>query len=166
MSTATTMSNYESLSLILAALAAFFTLITGATAIFATWGVIHFKKLKKEREAEIKKVGELQDELEGKISEAEKLKDGGKMEIEEIKKDYQNLRNKFFNLAAPSVWYASGGRGGSSVTVAQLQAQVNALLTQLATLQGGYSESEPTQKEIDAAGERYIQSEIDRKRGK
>lgn len=163
------MTNYESLSLVLAALAAFFTLITGAAAIFAAWALFYFNKLKNERENEIKMLNQLQDEMARKISDTEKLKDGGKVEIERIKNDYQELRNKFFHLVAPSLWYtpmASGGGGGSGVTIAQLQAQINALMAQLSALQNKVDEDEPTQEELQKAEDLYIDSEIDRRRGK
>src|SRR3989344_3527167 len=138
MEATTTMSSYESLSLVLAALAAFFTLITGAAAIFATWALFYFNKLKNERENEIKRLSELQDEMAKKINEAEKLKDGSKVEIERIKNDYQELRNKFFHLAAPSLWNPSispSSSVSSSVTISQLQAQISALMGQLNALQ-------------------------------
>ncbi|OHA97533.1 MAG: hypothetical protein A3E02_01135 [Candidatus Zambryskibacteria bacterium RIFCSPHIGHO2_12_FULL_38_34] len=127
----------DKLTLILTALSAFFTLITGAFAVFVSLTIFYFKKLKDDRENEIKKLIQLEDDLMNKIKETEGLKSNNKTEIEEIKKEYSDLRNRFFHLTTPTAWQVYGNEPvrDSSPTKKELIDQINSLLAMIASLQ-------------------------------
>ena len=132
----------DTLSLTLSALSAFFTLITGAFAIFIVFAISYFTKLKSDRENEIKKLAQLEDDLMNKIKEAEGLKNSSKTELETIKQGYFDLRNRFFHLTSPNAFSVVDGRYSSGPTVTQLTDQINSLLSMIASLQAQITESE------------------------
>jgi len=114
----------DTLTLILAALSAFFTLITGAFAVAVTFILIYFAKLKKDREREISELISLQNSFEEKLSQIQN--DPSADELKVLKKDFNKLRTSFArNLPV----------GGRTPTVDDLSVTVNDLLLQIAELQ-------------------------------
>jgi len=140
----------ETLILILAALTAFFTLITGALAVAVTVGILYFKKLASDRQREIRKLIDLQNELVNKIREAEKaLQDLGvgkgdiiriSNELDALKGEYLKISSHFYSI--PSVATTPFFNDdyprpvkGSTPSVSDLQSQIAALLSQIQELQ-------------------------------
>ncbi len=133
----------ETLTIILAALTAFFTLITGALAVAVTIGILYFKKLAFDRQQEIKKLIELQDELANKMQESEKaLQDlgAGKGDIARISNELDTLKREYFKISNQlhprvSVYDYSQPSGEGTPTAVDLQVQIGTLLGQIQELQ-------------------------------
>lgn len=143
----------ETITLILAALTAFFTLITGALAIAVTIGILYFKKLASDRQAEVKKLIDLQSEVAKKIKEAEKVLqnlgiDKGDItrissELSDLKREYTKISSQFYpapNVPSPLAGTSPYDYSGASPSIADLQAQIAALLSQIYELQKQLSE--------------------------
>lgn len=124
----------QQLTLILAALAAFFTLITGAFAVATTFFILYFAKLKKDREKEVLELVNLQDKVQQKLTEIE----GGQVdtdELQRLKEDYISLRNEIFHYVSPQRSF--------NPREVQLHQMINDLLLQIASLQKQLAEKEP-----------------------
>jgi len=140
----------EILTIILVALTAFFTLITGVLAIAVTLGIFYFRKLASDRQVEIKKLIDLQGEVTNKIVEVEKtLQDLGvgksdvtgiKSELGALKREYLRINSQLYPTPIPSAGTLYN-YPGSVPSVDELQAQIEILLSQISKLQKDLGDS-------------------------
>jgi hypothetical protein len=143
------------ITIILTALTAFFTLVTGALAVGVTSFFTYSKKLRKDREDEIKKFSEINDNFEQQMMIAEKkLKVGGQNEeeykqvLEDIKRDYRNWRNQaIHSQTITQLPTYSPGVFDYGPTNAELGAQIDALLSTIAELQRRIGEDDEENQE-------------------
>lgn len=134
----------ETLTLILASLTAFFTLITGALAVAVTIGIFYFRKLASDRQRETEKLIGLQNEVANKIQELEKANESNIVQISKtldiFKKEYSKISSHIYPAPTTPIPFIPNsyeyspprGRGPS---VVDLQAQITALLSQIQELQ-------------------------------
>jgi len=129
------------LTVTLAALTAFFTLVTGALAVAVTFYVFYAKRQEARKEEEIERLNKLGDALEDKLSEAEeKLQTDGEEEEEykktlrEIKSAYRNFRNQVVHTPGirKSLRYEVDDSEPSN---AELEDQIQSLLQTISQLQ-------------------------------
>jgi hypothetical protein len=122
-----TMEN--TLALILASLAAFFTLITGAFAIAVTFFIAYSVKLKNDRKSEIDELIALQNKFEERL-QSTKNDVVTVDELKSLKSDFNDLRNAFAHSIYPSF-----PAHRNEPSTAELQVMINDLLAQIASLQ-------------------------------
>lgn len=120
----------DNLTTILAALAAFFTLITGAFAVAVTLAIVYFRKLQHDREKEIQELLRLQGELQSKLAQVGR-KSPSEAELEEIKKEFSVLRNSIIHSYAPYSSYSTSKEPSNE----ELRVMISDLLAQVASLQ-------------------------------
>lgn len=157
------------ITIILTALTAFFALVTLVLAAGVASFFSYREKVKKEREEEKQEFAKMADSFQQKMRDAEeKLKAGKtgeeyKQVLEDIRRDYRDLRNQAIHSSS----YRVGADYGP--TNAELEAQINALLATIAALQtqiAAKDDGEPSEEEIEAAGDEWMQQQADIKRGK